>query len=345
MKFVINKEMSILDSFENRMLLQNKANDKLFEISKDEYECLVQYTYLSNEAFKNLIEESNYDEKSKISILNFIELAKEKQILVEENYLSFSNRNLPKFLFYLSLLFPFLDFLFIYNNSIYKIFEFKNFNKVIQIISLFTLVFAYLSSIYLMKDLADYPSTIKIWILILFISSSSMFHELGHLISYKLFQGKSERIGFGLMYYFYPILYTNTPSLYFWGNVKYKKIGVSLSGSLFDCITLLLSLSINNYLGFYIILFRIIQNLNPLIPLSDGYFILKDFKNVILFESLINHSRTYFDMIQLNIKNVFDKKIIYFLLLNLIRIIILAIYFIFIYKCIIKELAYYFILN
>jgi Zn-dependent protease len=119
---------------------------------------------------------------------------------------------------------------------------------------------------------------------------STFFHELGHYIVYSKFGGKTSSMGIAFMIGFLPVLYVSTNSLYLWSN-KVHRILVAAAGILVDVLLLIMTvdvlfMSFPSFLSFYLIFFlalfvvRILANLNPFIPGTDGYFMLTDIISV-----------------------------------------------------------------
>ena len=131
------------------------------------------------------------------------------------------------------------------------------------------------------------PSGLVVFLIILLgIFITTFFHELGHYIIYSKYGGKTSKMGVALMVGFLPVMYVSTNSLYLWSN-RAHRILVAASGILVDILLLVLAIdwllfSFPNPLSFYTIFFiflfcvRIIANINPFIPGTDGYFILSD---------------------------------------------------------------------
>lgn len=132
------------------------------------------------------------------------------------------------------------------------------------------------------------PSGFVVFLTILLgIFITTFFHELGHYIIYSKYGGKTSMMGAALMVGFLPVMYVSTNSLYLWPN-KAHRILVAAAGILVDMLLLVLAIdwllfSSLSTLSFYTIFFaflfcvRIIANINPFIPGTDGYFILSDF--------------------------------------------------------------------
>ncbi|GBU06787.1 hypothetical protein AwDysgo_01180 [Bacteroidales bacterium] len=166
-------------------------------------------------------------------------------------------------------------------------------------------------------------------IFVFMILIALFFHELAHYFVYKRYGGSSDEIGFGLMYFVFPVMYTNIINVHFWTS-KWKKIRLSLAGIFFDVymllsITNILSINLEasvftlciSYLYFYYVV-QIAMNLNFLIPGTDGYYAFTDFFNL---DRLFGGSYDEFKKLQKNIKSLNFKncdlnvwKVLYFAL-------------------------------
>ncbi len=111
---------------------------------------------------------------------------------------------------------------------------------------------------------------------------SSLFHELGHWFLYRAFGGKYREMGVAVIH-FLPSFYTNIDDSKFFEKKEHRILSI-FGGAFADisCVFLLTLVHQLNLLGKYngliavcVILYivKIIFNLNPLLPRSDGYFI------------------------------------------------------------------------
>lgn len=107
---------------------------------------------------------------------------------------------------------------------------------------------------------------------------------------YVKYGGRTSKMGIALLIGFLPVMYVSTNSLYLWPN-KLPRILVASAGVLVDVLLLLLAIdwlliifpsAFSFYIIFFIFLFfvRIIANINPFIPGTDGYFVLADIVNI-----------------------------------------------------------------
>lgn len=128
------------------------------------------------------------------------------------------------------------------------------------------------------------PEAYLIFIVIFMVVIVSTFiHEFAHFLMYKRYGGKTSEMGFALMAGILPIIYTSTNSLVFWDSRK-NKIIVVAAGIMADLV--LLAITIHAFLMFsadfvqyfsivfvFIFAIRILTNINPFIPGTDGYYI------------------------------------------------------------------------
>lgn len=168
------------------------------------------------------------------------------------------------------------------------------------------------------------------------ITITMFFHEVGHYFMYKTFGGTANKIGAGLLYIFIPVMYTNIVNIHFWKN-KWKKLLVSFAGVLIDILLFLILLVLINYYqiaSFFTFLldilfiymgFRIVTNLNFLMPGTDGYYMFSDLLGI---ERLYGKSYGSIKLLFSNLKigkiNIsFNQSllILYFIISNLIVIV------------------------
>lgn len=131
------------------------------------------------------------------------------------------------------------------------------------------------------------PSGLVVTLLLLVgLLISTLLHELGHYLLYRRYGGETSEMGLAMVLIFLPFIYVSTNSLYLWDDKK-KKMLVTLAGIMVD----LALASVNLWLFLvvaapdssflllfflYFISFRIVFNLMPFIPATDGYFLLTD---------------------------------------------------------------------
>ena len=137
-------------------------------------------------------------------------------------------------------------------------------------------------------------------LLVLFggVTVVSFFHELGHFILYKKFGGVTSEMGIALMTGIVPTMYVTTSSLPLWKH-RWQRVLVMAGGTLVDVLLLVAFVYVgytasSGVLSFYAFIlslmqvYRIYFNNNPLVPLTDGYFIVCD-----VFSNPTLHSNAY----------------------------------------------------
>jgi hypothetical protein len=114
----------------------------------------------------------------------------------------------------------------------------------------------------------------------------TFLHEIGHFLLYKKYGGLTSEMGFAFMMGIIPTLYVTTSSLHLWKS-RGKRLLVMAGGTLVDILLLLLCLyftyssgsgtiSFYGYIFSVMMVYRIVFNINPFIPRTDGYFVLCD---------------------------------------------------------------------
>lgn len=173
---------------------------------------------------------------------------------------------------------------FIYNSHQYILNTY--FISLISSVIFFIYVWSQKPTIKAILDISP-PSGILVFLVIISgILFTTLLHELGHYILYYKYGGKTSKIGLALLIGILPVMYVSTNSLYLWSN-KNQRIAVASAGIAVDILLFFISaniliISFPSSFSFYIIFFlylflvRILANLNPFIPGTDGYFILTD---------------------------------------------------------------------
>lgn len=162
-----------------------------------------------------------------------------------------------------------------------------------------------------------------VYMIVLGVLISTFLHEFGHYLLYKRYGGETSEMGFALVLGLLPFIYVSTNSLYLWDK-KSNRIRVTLAGILVDILLLFtildLFLVLQNQEIVYIFLFffyfiavRIIFNLMPFIPATDGYFLLTDLiSNPSLFYDAGKSSKnTWQNIRQLNFNKIKAKDFAY----------------------------------
>lgn len=162
-----------------------------------------------------------------------------------------------------------------------------------------------------------------VFTIVLGILISTFLHEFGHYLLYKRYGGETSEMGFALVLGILPFMYVSTNSLYLWKK-KSNRIRVTGAGILVDF--LLLVTIVDLYLVIqtqelvflllffsYFIFVRIIFNLMPFIPATDGYFLLTDLlSNPSLFYDAGKASKnTWQNIKEFNFKNIKVKEYAY----------------------------------
>lgn len=138
----------------------------------------------------------------------------------------------------------------------------------------------------------------------------TILHELGHFLVYKRYGGLTSEMGVALMTGIIPTLYVTTSSLHLWKS-RTRRLLVMAGGTLVDVLLLLTCLyftyaSISNTISFYgylfsiMMVYRILFNINPFIPRTDGYFMLCEITSQPTFHS---SSYTHFSSLLAKMKN------------------------------------------
>lgn len=115
---------------------------------------------------------------------------------------------------------------------------------------------------------------------------SSFLHELGHFLVYRHYGGQTSEMGLALTLGIFPVLYVTTNSLYLWDS-RPRRLLVTAAGLLVDAIQVIVltaillrtaspSVAFYSLLFLYLVIVRIIANINPFIAGTDGYFLVSD---------------------------------------------------------------------
>jgi len=124
-------------------------------------------------------------------------------------------------------------------------------------------------------------------LLVVSIFACLFIHETGHYLCYMRYGGKSSKMGLGLMFLVFPVMYTHIDQVQLWHD-KRRKIKLSLAGVLMDVMIMLLLLIILSHYHkpdlfalltaclFYYYAVQLLSNLNPFFPGTDGYYVFED---------------------------------------------------------------------
>lgn len=136
------------------------------------------------------------------------------------------------------------------------------------------------------KDLLVFNTNVNLYMvagLLVFMLSSSFFHELGHASACKYFGLRHGGIGFGL-YLTFPVLYTDVSEV--WQLNRIQRCVVNIAGVYFQsyCLIILLVtflLTANDIIRYLILImnFGFLMTLNPFFKF-DGYWIASDLLGV-----------------------------------------------------------------
>ncbi|MDR2461670.1 MAG: hypothetical protein LBD05_00460 [Mycoplasmataceae bacterium] len=172
-------------------------------------------------------------------------------------------------------------------------------------------------------------------ILIFFLLIIILFgHELGHAFYAKQYNITAGKIGIGLYFLVFPVLYITINQI--WRLSKEKRIIINCGGiifqSLIGTILIICNLYFNNGVTFYLIKANFIVmclNLNPLLKF-DGYWILSDYLND---RKLYNNSQLLIkNWLRLKFEKITDKKLLIYSFFRLLFIL-------FIFYCIISVIV------
>jgi hypothetical protein len=349
-KLIPNKNFIVIEEKNDTLLFQNNITEALVSMSKTERDIILYYSRTENiektiDFFKKEYEITADD------VSQLILKAKDLKLLIPMDYNEIAmNKRTKNFFFTLGVQYLFVKFIFLLNSCFktniiplfngdilfYKLFSFDLKQSIIKKIFvnqkcqfllifffcfffIFQICFFFFNKISLIFSGFAYESVgsfNSIFLFILTIIISLFFHELVHYLIYKMYGGTSDEIGFGLMYFVFPVMYTNIINVHFWKNRKHKII-LSLSGVLFDISMLLLVsnlLSLNlqpsmftlclSYLFFYYIV-QIAINLNFFIPGTDGYYVFIDFFKL---NRLFGDSYDNFKKLWINLKSFKLKR-------------------------------------
>lgn len=191
-----------------------------------------------------------------------------------------------------------------------------------SIVITFYLPISHLSSDFI-YGLSPTNTVVAIFTIVFGILFSTFLHEFGHYLLYKRYGGETSEMGFALVLGLLPFIYVSTNSLYLWDK-KSNRIKVTMAGILVDILLLImildLFLALQNQEIVFILLFfiyfisvRIIFNLMPFIPATDGYFLLTDLiSNPSLFYDAGRSSKsTWQNIIQMNFYKIKTKEVVH----------------------------------
>lgn len=278
-----NNSIEVETLNDNLIVVFNQDNDKIIQLSNDEFDIIKRY---SNN--NNIIECFNYfreylDIESPDIIFDIISRAKKMKLLkinldIEKNTTTGFDLKINHFFYFFRKYFI-IDFVKIKKKSIYQYLSIDISKNVSAKMIIFILIF-FLSCLVLISHFSSNANTfIKYFLSFpIFILLSTFLHEFGHLYTYKKLNGIKGRIGFGLLFKFYPICYCYNFLIVNFS--KSKKILISSSGIMIDFILLsiLYLFKVDQYYLF-ITVYRIFYNINPLMFGTDGFYIFKDLFN------------------------------------------------------------------
>lgn len=191
-----------------------------------------------------------------------------------------------------------------------------------SIVITFYLPISHLSSDFI-YGLSPINTVVAIFTIVFGILFSTFLHEFGHYLLYKRYGGETSEMGFALVLGLLPFIYVSTNSLYLWDK-KSNRIKVTMAGILVDILLLItildLFLALQNQEIVFILLFfiyfisvRIIFNLMPFIPATDGYFLLTDLiSNPSLFYDAGRSSKsTLQNIMQMNFYKIKTKEVVH----------------------------------
>jgi hypothetical protein len=194
--------------------------------------------------------------------------------------------------------------------------------SLISIIGLINIRTERLSMEYIL-NLSPSITIITVFLIVLGILLSTFLHEFGHYLLYKRYGGETSEMGFALVLGMLPFMYVSTNSLYLWDN-KQKRMIVTGAGIMVDLLLASIILwsfilTSNQQLAFILIFFlyyisiRVIFNLMPFIPATDGYFLLTDvISNPSLFYDAGKSSKkTWQHFKTFNFKEIKTKELFY----------------------------------
>lgn len=124
-------------------------------------------------------------------------------------------------------------------------------------------------------------------VLLIGVLLSTLLHEATHYLLYRYYGGQTSEVGVALLITIVPVIFVNTNSLYLWDSRKARML-VTGGGILMDlwqvitlgAIYLLAGSPTILVLAIWLFMFvsiRLLMNLNPFIPGTDGYFLCSDF--------------------------------------------------------------------
>ena len=338
MKLNPDFEIKVRDEEEGQILLKNRRNETIVTMSDIEYDMLC--IFAKSDDVTEIVEKYGKEYDVDYAFIKaLIGHGVRLKILVEDDFVSkesaarhrlraivttiFSVLGLSKLGFHVELTGGFKLFKLVSIDLKGKFVE-KFFSKpsgqklsfwtycILLVVSVVYFLFNYKSGFNWGFD-ANIGIPLIVVIIFLGILILSFIHELGHYVVYKKYGGHSNEMGIATSNIILPIFYTSTYTMHFWKEKK-AKLWVTLGGVLTDVLLLFLLLDINllvqnDSLRFFSLIFsffmvvRLIGNLNPLIPGTDGYFIVVDAFNL---QSWLNKLNNNF--IEL-IRNFKEKKL------------------------------------
>lgn len=271
-------EIEILN--DDSIIIFNQVNDKILQLSNNEFEIIKRYS-----TNNNIIDCFNYfredlDIENPDIIFDIISRAKKMDLL--KINLNLDNKTVSNFDLKINYFFYFLkgyfaiDFIKLKKKNIYQYLSIDISEKVRPKIIILILIVLLSSLILISYFSSNADIFIKYFLSFpIFILFSTFLHEFAHLYTYKRLGGIKGRIGFGLLFRFYPICYCYNFLIIRFS--KLEKILISSSGIIIDCILLwfLYLFKVDQYYLF-ITIYRIFYNINPLMFGTDGFYIFKD---------------------------------------------------------------------
>ncbi len=284
MKHKINNEYIDIKELPDgdSVVVFNEKNSKIVTLSNDELKVIEKYAELNNiqscfSFFKDVYELENSE-----IIFDIVSKAKKMELLVPDIEDENENKLNTLELTFSGLMYWFRPFFLVKFVNIKK-------SRIRQFVSItlkekislsvaFTLIFILIAGLFFINYLVGESDSFIISYFVLFLPFvflSTGIHELGHLVIYKLLKGIGGKIGMGLFFYVYPIMYCY--DLLIISFKKWQKILLSFGGIIFDVI-LFIIMVIFNFDPYYIVLtvYRTLFNINPLLTKTDGFYIFKD---------------------------------------------------------------------
>lgn len=287
-RFVLNTNIVEVETSESEILLKNKHTDHLYFLNEVTYKVIKQYAASNSiNSIKRLLNLERFSNVKPIEIINIVEYAKEKEILIDASASTDESiQTLSRFetiVVYLYTLlglkrlgieltltgsFKFYKVLHIKvkdTNAINRFFAHRIIQGIVLFVPLLTILFAgwlffqgsaySIDSIKALYTEALFKTSLSLrayFLLVITITSALiLFHELGHYLMYKINGGKNSELGAAMVHYLFPTAYVSVNSVYFWKGWKgkLKKIVVSFGGAYFDFFSIALMMIALHYFG------------------------------------------------------------------------------------------------